>query len=345
MEAPVKLKHSERLHLVLKAAAWPAVMLLVCAGLAVAGTMRLLSEPLQRPADVTTAVLGTLAVVLFAYRLIELLVYELSRLAEKDDNRLDETFVQMVRLIARTVVLVVGGIYLVRAVSGRPLSALLAGLGIGGIAVALAAQDTLRNFFGSITIMLDKPFTVGQRVVVDGYDGVVETIGFRSTRLRTLTGNLVTVPNGTMAAASIENVGRRPSIRRLSNITLTYDTPPQKVERALAIIRGILDNHEGLHPDFPPRVHFNEFNDTSLNIMMLYWYFPADYWAFIDLSERINLAIMRAFEAEGIEFAFPTTTTYLAQDNRRPLHIRVGGQRPPSRSGAATIADNGESGP
>jgi MscS family membrane protein len=345
MDTPAKSKHNVRLHLFLRAATWPTVMLLACAGLAIAGAMRLVPEPLQRPAAVATAVLATLAVVLFAYRLIELLVYELSRLAERAENRLDETFIQMVRLVTRTVVLVIGGIYLVRAVSGQPLSALLAGLGIGGIAVALAAQDTLRNFFGSITIMLDKPFTVGQRVIVDGCDGVVETIGFRSTRLRTLTGNLVTVPNGSLAAASIENVGRRPSIRRLTNITITYDTPPEKVERALTLIRGILDNHEGMQPDFPPRVHFTEFNDTSLNIMMIYWYFPADYWAFIDLSERVNLAIMRAFDAEGIEFAFPTTTTYLAQDNRRPLHIRVAGERPAGSDGASAAADNGETVP
>jgi MscS family membrane protein len=109
----------------------------------------------------------------------------------------------------------------------------------------------------------------------------------------------------------------------LANITITYDTPPDKVERALNIIREILDNHDGMQPDFPPRVFFNEFNDASLNIIMLYWYHPPDWAAYMAFSERVNLQIMRAFEAEGIEFAFPTTTNYLAQDQRRPLHISI----------------------
>ena len=128
-----------------------------------------------------------------------------------------------------------------------------------------------------------------------------------------------------MASASIENIGRRPSIRRLANITITYDTPPEKVEKAVAIVRGLLENHEGMHPDLPPRVHFNEFNSDSLNIMMIYWYHPPDYWKFVEFNERTNLEIMRAFEAEGIEFAFPTTTTYLAHDDRRPLRVRFSG--------------------
>jgi MscS family membrane protein len=191
------------------------------------------------------------------------------------------------------------------------------------LALALAAQDTLKNFFGSIMIMLDKPFVVGQRVTSGGIDGTVEDIGFRSTRVRTLTGHLVTIPNEKLATDSVENIGRRPSIRRLANITITYDTPPEKVEKAVSIIREILDNHEGMDPDFPPWVYFNEFNDTSLNILMLYWYFPPDYKAYLEFTERVNLEMMRRFEAEGIEFAFPTTTTYLAQDNRRPLNINV----------------------
>jgi MscS family membrane protein len=320
------LKDSEenvRLHLVLKAAMWPIGLLLISVAVYALKEILDLSETITQISDTTIGVLSTLAIVVFLYRLIELLVYELDRFAQRDDNMLDSTFVQMIRLITRAVVIAIGAIYLLRALSGKPLGALLAGLGIGGIAIALAAQDTLKNFFGSIMIMLDKPFSVGQRVLVENYDGVVEDIGFRSTRVRTLTGHLVTVPNEKMATNAIENVGRRPHIRRLTNITITYDTPPDKVERALEIIREILDNHEGMHPDFPPRVYFTEFNDASLNIMMIYWYHPADYWAYVEFSEKVNLKIMRAFEKEGIEFAFPTTTTYLAHDERRPLHLSI----------------------
>jgi MscS family membrane protein len=324
------LKDSEenvRLHLVLKAAMFPIGLLLISVAVYATKEILDLSKTIIQISDIAIGVLSTLAIVVFVYRLIELLVYELDRFAQREDNMLDSTFVQMMRLIARVVVIVIGAIYLLRAFSGKPLSALLAGLGIGGLAVALAAQDTLKNFFGSIMIMLDKPFNVGQRVLVEGIDGVVENIGFRSTRVRTLTGHLVTVPNEKMAANSVENIGRRPSIRRLTNITITYDTPPDKVERALEIIREILDNHEGMHPDFPPRVYFNEFNDTSLNIMMIYWYHPADYWAYVEFSEKVNLKIMRAFEKEAIEFAFPTTTTYLAHDEHRPLHLSISSDR------------------
>jgi small-conductance mechanosensitive channel len=312
-----------RLRMVLEAAIWPIRLLLITLVIYVAKEFLSFPPTAERIADSIINVLGTLAAVIFVYRLIELLVFELAKFAEREDNLLDKSFVHMMRMIARILVIVVGAIYLLRVISGKPLSALLAGLGIGGIAVALAAQDTLKNFFGSIMIMLDKPFTVGQRVTVEGFDGTVEEIGFRSTRVRTLTGHLVTVPNEKMATNSIENIGRRPSIRRLTNITITYDTPPEKVEKAVSIIREILDNHEGMDPEFPPRVHFNEYNDTSLNILMIYWYFPPDYWAYLDFSERVNLEIMRRFEAEGIEFAFPTATTYLAQDDRRPLHISV----------------------
>lgn len=277
----------------------------------------------ERIAGGAVNIFSAVVVVLFAYRLLDVLEYELTRFAKREDNKLDLNFVKLIRVITSVLVVVFGGIYILQAITGKPLNALLAGLGIGGLAVALAAQDTLKNFFGSIMIMMDKPFVVGDRVVVDGVDGPVQDIGFRSTRIRTLTGHLVAVPNEKMARINIENIGRRPSIRRLTNITITYDTPREKVERALTIIREILNNHEGMDPEFPPRVYFNEFNDASLNLMMIYWYFPPNYWDFLDFNERVNLQIMKAFEAEGIEFAFPTTTTYLAQDDRRPLDITI----------------------
>jgi MscS family membrane protein len=316
---------SVRLRMVLEAAIWPIRLLLVLLALIAIGDVLPLAPFWSRTFETAISVLGTLALVALIYRLIELLVYELTNFAQREDNLLDQAFVQMMRLIARIIVIVFGAIYLIRAISGKPLSALLAGLGIGGLAVALAAQDTLKNFFGSIMIMLDKPFTVGQRIVAGGHDGTVEEIGFRSTRVRTLTGHLVTVPNEKLASESVENIGRRPSIRRLTNITITYDTPVDKVQKAVDIIREILDNHEGMDPDFPPRVYFDEFNADALNILVVYWYFPPDYWAYLEFTQRVNMEIMQRFEAEGIEFAFPTTTTYLAHDNRRPLHVSLSG--------------------
>lgn len=322
----VSLKDVEeklRQRLVLCSTIWPIRLLLVAIAVYTIKEILLLPKAADKMAEGAIGLLATLAVVIFVYRLLDVGVYELKKIAEKEENLFDQTFVQMVRVIARVLILLIGAIYIIQAITGKPMSALLAGLGIGGLAVALAAQDTLKNFFGSIVIMLDKPFSIGQRIVVENYDGVVEDIGFRSTRVRTLTGNLVAVPNEKMASASVENIGHRPSIRRSANITITYDTTPEKVEQAVAIIRKILENHEGMHPNFPPRVYFNEFNDTSLNIIMMYWYHPPNYWDYCNFTERVNLRIMRAFEAEGIEFAFPTSTTYLAQDNRRPLHISL----------------------
>jgi len=286
-----------RLMYVLQAALWPIRLLLVAIGIYAIKELLLLPSTLERIAGTTVNVISAVVVVLFIYRLLDVLEYELTKFAKREDTRLDLNFVKLVRMITHVLVVVFGGVYILQALTGKP----------------------------SIMIMLDKPFVVGDRVVVEGADGPVEDIGFRCTRIRTLTGHLVAVPNEKMARVNIENIGQRPSIRRLTNITITYDTPPEKVERALTIVRQILENHEGMDPDFPPRVYFDEFNDASLNIIMIYWYFPPNYWDFLSFNERVNLQIMRAFEEEGIEFAFPTTTTYLAQDDRRPLNITLSG--------------------
>lgn len=319
------LKEKARFCIILKSTIWPIRLFFII--LAFYAVMQILDlQPsIENIYDRSIAVLTTLAVVLFAYSLIDLAVYQLTRYALKDDNQLDLSFVQMFRLITRVIVIIIGLIYLIQVVFEKSMGTFLAGLGIGGLAVALAAQDTLKNFFGSIMIMLDKPFTVGQIVKVEDYHGTVEEIGFRSTRIRTWKGNLVAIPNEKVAIANINNITSRPHIRRLTNITITYDTPPDKVDRAVSIIKEILDNHEGMHPDFPPKVFFDEFNDVSLNIKVIYWYYPPEYWDFMAFSEKVNFKILRAFEAEGIEFAFPTTTTYLAQDNKRPLNISLSG--------------------
>jgi MscS family membrane protein len=208
---------------------------------------------------------------------------------------------------------------------GLKVSTLLAGLGVGGLAVALAAQDTLKNLLGSIMILLDKPYKVGQRIIAKGHDGIVEEIGLRSTRIRLLTGHQTAIPNDEMAKIDIENIGQRPHIRRLTNIGITYDTPPGKIEKAVDIILKILDDHEGMDPEFPPRAYFNEYHPYSLNILVLYWYHPADYWGYMQFSQGVNLQIAREFQKEGIKFAFPTSTTYLSQEDSQPLVVKLGG--------------------
>ena len=161
---------------------------------------------------------------------------------------------QLIRLTCKVLSMAVaiclfleGGQYL-----GIPLTTLLAGAGVSGLAVALAAQDTLKNLFGSIMIILDRPYRVGERIIAKGYDGVVEEIGLRSTKLRLLTGHAASIPNDEMARSDVENVGRRPHIRRVTDIHVPLNTPWEKLRQAADTIRKLLDNHEGMAPQFPP---------------------------------------------------------------------------------------------
>ena len=196
---------------------------------------------------------------------------------------------------------------------GIPLTTLLASAGVGGLALALAAQDTLKNVFGSIMITLDKPYKVGERIVTKGYDGVVEEIGLRSTKIRLLTGHQASIPNEEMARSDIENIGRRPYIRRTATIQMPSYTPVAKVNRALQIVRDALDNHEGMEEEFPPRVSLRDINDASIGIFLIYWYHPPNYWDYLAMSERLNLQVMKQFEAEQIPFAKTALTIQMAE--------------------------------
>ncbi len=263
-----------------------------------------------------------LAIFAFAwmlYRLVSVIDYYLKQWATRTESHLDDMLAPMVGKALRTTVIVIAVMFIGQNVLGLNISTILASLGIGGLAIAFAAKDSISNLFGSLTIIADQPFKVGDRVVIDGYDGPVEEVGLRSTKIRTLTGHQVTIPNEKIVNSAVENIGRRPHIRRLSNITITYDTPVKKVEKAVEIIRDVLKDHEGMDKEFPPRVYFDEFNDWSLNIKLIAWYHPPKYWNYLDWRQRTNMEIMRRFEQEGIEFAFPTSTTYLAGDTRRPL--------------------------
>ena len=204
---------------------------------------------------------------------------------------------------------------------GISLIPLLTGLGVGGLALALAARPTIENLIGGFMILADRPYRVGQRIKVRGHDGRVQQIGIRSTKIQLLSGPQLTIPNEEMARAEIENISRRQNIKRSENIAIRYNTPPEKVEKAVDIIRDILDDHEGMDPKRPPRVYFTKFNPDSLNISIRYWYHPAERWKSRAFGQKVNLRIMEEFRKEGIKFAVPTTTTYLAQEDEQPLHF------------------------
>lgn len=270
----------------------------------------------------TTQLVFSIAIALFIYRLVDLVEYYFKRYAESTENQIDDVLVPVVRKTLRVLVVVVAGLHIYSSAMNADISSILAGLGIGGLAFALAAQDTLRNLFGFAMILADRPFLVGERINFDGHDGIIEAMGFRSVKLRRLDGHQVVIPNSAAADHVIHNIARRPYIRRVFNITITYDTPVDKIERAVEIVRAILDNHEGMDPEYPPRCYFDALNADSLNLITIYWYHPPSYWDYLDHAQRVNVELMRRFEAEGIEFAFPTQTLYLAGDPKRELVLK-----------------------
>lgn len=246
------------------------------------------------------------------YRLVDVAEHLLGRFTKRTDTRLDDQLAPLLRKSLRIFVVILATLFIADNVFQWDVGSLVAGLGIGGLAFALAAKDSLANLFGSAVIFADQPFSMGERVKIQGSDGLVEQVGFRSTRIRTLDGNLVTIPNNTVANEVIENIGRRPTIKRVLNVSLTYDTPPDRMQRAVDILREMLDARAEHFPeDLPGRVYFSEFNADNLNIVVYYWFGPPDWWEYLDFTHDFNMELLRRFNEEGLEFAFPTQTLYL----------------------------------
>ncbi|MBN2302678.1 MAG: mechanosensitive ion channel family protein [Lentisphaerae bacterium] len=319
----VEGEDSEWSRVLFRALARPVVLIAVAAGLWLGMAILVVGEGLKLILETVTRVVNTAAIGYAVYRLVDLLDYYLLKLSKRTDSKVDDMLMPLVGKSVRITILILVLLQIVQALSDKPIMSILAGLGVGGLAIALAGQDTIKNFFGSLVIVADKPFEIGDRIVMDGHDGPVEYVGFRSTKIRTLDGHLVTVPNAEIVNKTVHNIGKRPYIRRVSNITITYETPPDKVERAVAILKELLDNHEGMNPAFPPRVFFSDFNDCSLNILMIYWYHPPDYWAYMEFTQRLNMSILRRFNEEGIDFAFPTQTIYYANADKQQLALQM----------------------
>ena len=190
--------------------------------------------------------------------------------------------------------------------AGYNVGAVLASLGIGGIAFAMAAKDTIANLFGSFTIFVDKPFTVGERVLLSGHDGFVREIGVRSTRLETLNGRMVTLPNSQVANECIENISSEPSRKMTLDLGLTYDTSHERMQQAMDILRDIAADNENLEERVVTA--FTAFNDFALNIRFIYYIRKGQ--SVFGVQTQINLEILRRFNEAGLEFAFPTQTIY-----------------------------------
>ncbi|MEA2042190.1 MAG: mechanosensitive ion channel family protein [Bacteroidota bacterium] len=228
----------------------------------------------------------------------------LTPMVEKSESDLDD---QLLPLIRKSIKIAIWTIAIIVGLNnaGYNVGALLAGLGIGGIALAMAAKDTVANLFGGFTVFTDKPFMLGDRVVADGFDGTIEAIGFRSSRLRTLAGRLVTIPNTTFTSSSIENISSEPSRKMSIGLGLTYDTTPEQMKQAKTILKEIVESHQDILDENFVSI-FEGFGDFSLNLRFQYFITKgADIWGAID---TVNQEVLERFNAAKLDFAFPTQT-------------------------------------
>ena len=223
-------------------------------------------------------------------------------------------------IIAIVKILITGvGLGAMLQVWGINVTALVASLGIGGLAFALAAKDTAANLFGSFSLLADKSIRIGEWIKVNGVEGTVETIGMRTTKIRSFQKSLITVPNHIVANNPIENFSRR-GIRRIKmHIGLTYDTSSEQITKIMADIKAMLQNHEGISQSDSLMVNFDTFGDSSLNIFIYTFTKTANWAKYLEIREDVNLQIMRIVEENGSAFAFPSQSIYVEQ---LPNHIK-----------------------
>ncbi len=254
------------------------------------------------------AAVGVLQV---AYRAIDIFMDVLARRATQTESKLDDSLVPLLRTAVRLFVTFVGLLFVLQNLDIN-VSSLIAGLGLGGLAIALAAQDTVRNLLGGVTIFADKPFEVGDWVVVDGVEGTVEAVGFRSTRVRTFYNSLISVPNGNLMDSGIDNMGQRRWRRYKTTLGVAYHTKPDQLQAFVEGIRAIIQANPGMRQDYYI-VEFHGFGATSLDILV-YCFIDAEDWN-EELRTRhvLNLDIMRLAESLQVEFAFPTQTLHIAR--------------------------------
>jgi small-conductance mechanosensitive channel len=195
---------------------------------------------------------------------------------------------------------------------GIEITALVAGLGIGGVAIALAAQNILGDIFNSVAILLDKPFEVGDFIIVGEYLGTVERIGIKTTRVRSLTGEQLIFSNAELVGSRIKNYGRMQERRILFKVGVTYQTPLDKLKKIPAVVREVIEAQEPVRFD---RAHFQGYGAYSLDFEIVYYVLNRDYNMYMDIQEQINLGLFERFEKEGIEFAYPTQTLFVAKED------------------------------
>ncbi|MFC1643612.1 mechanosensitive ion channel family protein [Chlamydiota bacterium] len=267
-------------------------------------------ENVKKTLDAVIQVIIGLIIIYFIFKIVDVLFAFLSEKANKTKTKLDDA---LLPVLGKSIKIFFAAITLLFILNnlGYNVTAIITGLGVGSFAVALASQDTLKNFFGSIVIFADRPFNIGDRILVESIEGTVESIGFRSTRVRTLEGTLVTIPNSKMGDAIINNIQKRPTRKTVSEIGVTYNTSLEKLRKGTEIIRKILKEHPSTEDYL---AHFNNYGPYSLNIKVIHWCKYLEYNKYLEAIEEINFSIKDAFEKERIEFAFPSQTIYINKE-------------------------------
>ena len=277
---------------------------------------------------------STFAGVLVGFRLVDAAADYWKQIASETDSKLDDQLVPLARTSGKIFVGAIGAVFILQNLDIN-ITSLIAGLGLGGLAVALAAQDTLKNVLGGATILADKPFQVGDWVIVGDIEGTVEQVGFRSTRIRTFADSLITVPNARMTDTAVNNMGQRTWRRYSTTVGIAYHTDPDRIQAFVEGIRAIVRANPDMRHDYYI-VELHSFGDSALNIMV-YTFIGASTWN-EELRTRhiFNLNIIRLANQLQVEFAFPTQTLHLASRTEGAQEIPA----PRDRSDLAQTIDD-----
>ena len=234
--------------------------------------------------------------------------------AKNPDAGMDKLVADLIRRAVKTVVWLVAILFVAQNIFRFNITALITGAGVAGLAIAFAAQNTIANIFGALSIVLDKIFKVGDFIDVGGKRGTVEGVGFRSTKLRSLDGTLWNLPNRVVADAAIENISMRGNIKFAFTLSLVYSTTPEQMQQALDILKDVLGSYRGFDQQkAPAKFSFTSFNSSSLDIGVIVWFNTRDFMEAQGMKQEINLAILERFNAAGLSFAYPSVTNYIVE--------------------------------
>ena len=240
-------------------------------------------------------------------------MYLAAKRAPGADSGMKKLVSDLIRRAAKCVVWFIALIFVVQNIFELNVTALITGAGVAGLAIAFAAQNTIANIFGALSIVSDEVFKIGDFIDVGGKRGTVEGMGFRSTKLRSLDGTVWVLPNRFVAEAAIENISQRKNIKMPFTLSLVYSTTPEQMQQALDILKEIFDAFPNFDKNMPPKYSFSAFNSSSLDIGVIVWFGTKNFMEAQKMKEDLNLQILGRFNAAGLSFAYPSVTNYLVE--------------------------------